>query len=190
MNKQIDPNTKTIRFPVPTSNRLQTIADKCGMTRLDCFAAMVDYFYKSKKDPRDLNDELLKKELVKRTDTIIAFIRTMEEELLRPLKKDGEKVIRMLNKLIDILNDQVAAFNDEQRAAVQKQSLALERVLSNIQSINLSQASAEKLKKRFIEILEYYIQAREQFGMGLMSKQADKDKLVEHVRAQMQAVKV
>ena len=105
MNKQIDPNTKTIRFPVLTSNRLQTIADKCGMTRLDCFVAMVDYFYKSKKDPRDLNDELLKKELVKRTDTIIAFIRTMEEELLRPLKKDGEKIIRALTKsLLFLMN--------------------------------------------------------------------------------------
>jgi hypothetical protein len=189
MNKQTDPNIKTIRFPVEADTKLQKLCDKSGLTRIEFFVAMVDYFYKSKKDPRDLNDELLKKELVKRTDTIIAFIRTMEEELLRPLKKDGEKIMRMLNKLIDILTEQVAAFNDEQRAAVQKQSATLDRVLSNIQSINMSQTSTEKLKKRFTEILEYYIQAREQFGMSIMSKQSDKDKLIEHVRMQVQAVK-
>jgi len=39
---------------------------------------MVDYFYKSKKDPRDLNDELLKNAINRKTDDIIAFIETEE----------------------------------------------------------------------------------------------------------------
>jgi hemerythrin-like domain-containing protein len=160
------------------------------MTRLDCFAAMVDYFYKSKKDPRDLNDELLKKELVKRTDTIIAFIRTMEEELLRPLKKDGDKIIRALDKIIAFFNQQIINFNAEQQALYGQQTQTLNKVLQNVREITMSQASATVMKKRFSEILEYYIQAREQFGMSMLSKQADRDKLVEHVRAQMQAVKV
>jgi hypothetical protein len=81
-----DQNIKTIRFPVTADQKLQKLADKTGLTKLDFFVYMVDYFYKSKKDPRDLNDELLKKELVKRTDTIIGFIKMMEEELLKPLK--------------------------------------------------------------------------------------------------------
>jgi len=61
MNKQQDLNIKTIRFPVSADEKLQKLADKTGLTKLAFFIAMVDYFYKSKKDPRDLNDELLKK---------------------------------------------------------------------------------------------------------------------------------
>ena len=79
------------------------MADKCGLTRIDFFIAMVDYFYKSKKDPRDINDELLKKELVKRSDTTIGFIRTMEEELLRPLKKTPKRSMRSKRKSLTIL---------------------------------------------------------------------------------------
>ncbi|GAC1307544.1 MAG: hypothetical protein NVSMB24_19590 [Mucilaginibacter sp.] len=55
-----DKNIKTIRFPVKTDEKLQTIANKSGLTKLDFFIYMVNYFYKSKKDPIDVNDELLK----------------------------------------------------------------------------------------------------------------------------------
>ena len=98
-----DQNIKTIRFPITADSRLQKMADKCGLTRIDFFIAMVDYFYKSKKDPRDINDELLKKELVKRSDTTIGFIRTMEEELLRPLKKTPKRSMRSKRKSLTIL---------------------------------------------------------------------------------------
>lgn len=189
MNKQTDPNIKTIRFPVDAGIKLQKLCDKSGLTRIEFFVAMVDYFYKSKKDPRDLNDELLKKELIKRTDTIIAFIRTMEEELLRPLKKDGEKIIRSLDKIITFFNEQIIRFNAEQQTLYSQQTQTLNKVMQGVREIALSQTSAEKMKKRFSEILEYYIQAREQFGMSLLSKQVDKDKLIEHVRMQIQAVK-
>src|SRR5476651_1847328 len=101
MNKQTDPNIKTIRFPVTADNKLQKMAEKCGLTKIEFFVAMVDYFYKSKKDPRDLNDELLKKELVLRSDRIIGFIRTMESELLLPLKIDGERIIKSQREVIN-----------------------------------------------------------------------------------------
>jgi hypothetical protein len=184
MNKQIDPNTKTIRFAVPTSNRLQTIADKCGMTRLDCFAAMVDYFYKSKKDPRDLNDELLKKELVKRTDTIIGFIRTTEDELLRPLISDTGRITTSQKQIVNYFNKEIIGHNKQQEEAYAKQESTLKSVYQFIQRIDKAQLDKSELKLRFSKILEYYIKAREQ--MGVMTKQVEKDALNQNVRQQLQ----
>jgi hypothetical protein len=184
MNKQIDPNTKTIRFPVPTSNRLQTIADKCGMTRLDCFAAMVDYFYKSKKDPRDLNDELLKKELVKRTDTIIGFIRTTEDELLRPLITSTGKIDTNQYKIVQYFNQHIITHNKEQKEAYAQQQATLKSVSSSMQRIERAQEDKALLKIKFSKILEYYIKARE--AMSMITKQAEKDALNQNIRQQLQ----
>jgi len=186
MLKQTDPNIKTIRFTVLTSNRLQTIADKCGMTRLDCFAAMVDYFYKSKKDPRDLNDELLKKELVKRTDRVIAFIRTMEDELLRPLITSNDRIDNSQQQIINFFNKHIITHNKALMEAYAKQETTLKRVDTSIRNIETLQLTKEMTKRKCIEILDFYIQHRE--AMGMMTKQMDKDNLVQNVRGQMKNV--
>src|SRR5476651_526127 len=101
MEEQGRNKIKTLRFSISVDEKLQKAALKSGLTKIEFFIAMVDYFYKSKKDPRDLNDELLKKELVLRSDRIIGFIRTMEEELLRPLKIDGERIIKSQREVIN-----------------------------------------------------------------------------------------
>ena len=115
MNKQIDPNIKTIRFPVDADTKLQKLCDKCGLTRIEFFVAMVDYFYKSKKDPRDLNDELLKKELVKRTDTIIGFIKTTDERLLRPLISSSGRIDNSQQRIINTLTNILLAITPNKR---------------------------------------------------------------------------
>src|SRR3569623_1823457 len=111
MNKQTDPNIKTIRFPVTADSKLQKMAEKCGLTKIQFFTAMVYYFYKSKKDPRDLNDELLKKELVKWSDNIIGFIRTLEDQLLRPLVKSFDKIIHSQGSIITYFKEHVITHN-------------------------------------------------------------------------------
>jgi len=60
---RIDENKKSVRFPEAVDERLTLLARKLGRTKRELFMQMVDYFYKSKKDPADLNDEVLKKEL-------------------------------------------------------------------------------------------------------------------------------
>jgi hypothetical protein len=187
MNKQTDPNVKTIRFPITADSKLHKMADKCGLTKIEFFIAMVDYFYKSKKDPRDLNDELLKKELVKRTDTIIGFIRTMEEELLRPLKKDGERISKSQEAIVNHFNKYIIAHNKEQKEAYAGQETKLTNVASAIKRMEVVQQSNEILKARFSKILDYYIQAREQ--MGVMTKQAETDALAYHVRMELQMIR-
>ena len=181
-----DQNIKTIRFPVIADQKLQKLADKTGLTKLDFFIYMVDYFYKSKKDPRDLNDELLKKELVKRTDTIIGFIKMMEEELLKPLKQDGEKIIRVQGNIVDFFNEHIINHNRELKTAYSSQLTKLNSVDVSIQKIEELQMHKILLKARFSKILEYYIKAREQ--MGVMTKQVEKDNLSRSVREQLQSL--
>jgi anion-transporting ArsA/GET3 family ATPase len=184
MNKQTDPNIKTIRFPVIADSKLQKMAEKCGLTKINFFIAMVDYFYKSKKDPRDLSDELLKKELVKRTDRIIAFIKTTEDELLRPLITTSGKIHTVQQKIVDYFNQSIIKHNIEQKEEHQSQQVLLTSLQRSIQNIDKAQLSKAELKTKFSQILEYYIKARE--SMGMMSKQADKDALNQNVRQQLQ----
>lgn len=56
-----DENTKSVSFPKEIDDRLALLSRKLGRTKRLLVMQMVDYFYKSKKDPADLNDEVLKK---------------------------------------------------------------------------------------------------------------------------------
>ena len=186
MEKQTDQNIKTIRFPITADSKLQKMAKKCGLTKIEFFIAMVDYFYKSKKDPRDLNDELLKKELVKRTDRVIAFIKVMEDELLKPLTKSFERMTNSQNSIVNLFNQQIIGHNKEQKEAYTKQQSTLQRMDTSIRNIETAQFNKDVTKRKCIDILNYYIQHRE--AMGMMTKQVDKDSLIENVRQQMKNV--
>jgi hypothetical protein len=186
MNKQTDPNIKTIRFPITADSKLQKMCDKCGLTRIDFFIAMVDYFYKSKKDPRDLNDELLKKEIIKRSDNIIGFIRTQESDLLIPLKKDSERQIRLQTSLLDIFNKQVLPHAQRQEAFNKEEVKLLNDIWQYLMAGKKATFDREKLKKCFSEILEKYIRERDQ--MGMMTKQSEKDSLADQVRMELQMI--
>lgn len=183
MDKQTDQNIKTIRFPITADSKLQKMAEKTGLTKIEFFIAMVDYFYKSKKDPRDLNDELLKKELVKRSDNIIGFIRTLEDQLLRPLVKSFDKIITSQGSIVKFFNEHIITHNKEQKAAYGLQQTTLNSIHTSMKHVEAAQNTKDTIKRKCLEILNYYIQHRE--AMGMMTKQVDKDSLIENVRQQM-----
>ena len=183
MEEQGSHKIKTLRFSISVDEKLQKVALKSGLTKLDFFIAMVDYFFKSKKDPRDLNDEVLKKEINKKTDNIIGFIKTQEEELLRPIKKDGERMISAQGKIINFFNENIIKYNDEQKAASKTQSSNIGKIAEYLQKLDTSQYDKKALKDKFSEILEYYIKSREQ--LNVFNKQTDKDELTSHVRQQL-----
>ncbi|MGZ3811865.1 MAG: BfmA/BtgA family mobilization protein [Mucilaginibacter sp.] len=131
-----DENIKTIRFPVATDDKLQKLSDKSGLTKLAFFIHMVDYFYKSKKDPRDLNDEMLKNAINKKTDNIISFIKTQEQDLLIPLKKNADRVITIQGSLVDHFNKHIIKFNDEQRATYHTQTNQIAKIVQYLQTID------------------------------------------------------
>ena len=178
-----DGNIKTIRFPVKTDEKLQAIANKRGLTKLAFFLHMVDYFYKSKKDPRDLNDELLKNAINKKTDNIIAFIKTQEQELLIPVKKDAERMIASQMQVVGHFNNHIIKHNDAQKIAYKEQADNIGRIANFLGKLDAAQNDRKLLKAKFSAILEFYINAREQ--MGMMSRQADKEALIQNVRQQL-----
>src|SRR5476651_779019 len=165
MEEQGSHKIKTLRFSISVDEKLQKVALKSGLTKLDFFIAMVDYFFKSKKDPRDLNDELLKKELNKKTDNIIGFIKTQEEELLRPIKKDGERMIGAQRKIIDFFNENIIKHNDEQKAAAKTQSTNISEIVGFLKNLDKLQYDKNSLKTKFSEIMEYYIKSRDQLNV-------------------------
>ncbi|HEY0245507.1 MAG TPA: BfmA/BtgA family mobilization protein [Mucilaginibacter sp.] len=183
MDKQTDQNIKTIRFPITADSKLQKMAEKCGLTKIEFFIAMVDYFYKSKKDPRDLNDELLKKELVKRTDRVIAFIKVIEDNLLMPLITSTDRINNSQEQIVNYFNKHIIGHNKDQKEAYAKQQTMLNSVQTSMKHVEAAQYTKDTVKRKCLDILNFYIQHRE--AMGMMTKQVDKDSLIENVRQQM-----
>jgi hypothetical protein len=168
---------------VKTDERLQAIALKCGLTKLDLFRYMVDYFYKTKKDPRDLNDDLLKNAIHKKTDNIVAFIKTQEQDLLIPIKKESERMSVAQGKIVDYFNEHIINHNKRQAEAYTEQAQNIMQIANYLHKLDRLQSDRNILKKKFAELLEYYIRQREQ--MTMLTKQADKDELIRHVRNQL-----
>jgi hypothetical protein len=92
---------KSVRFSEETDRKFSLLAEKMGRSKQELFAQMVDYFYKSKKDPGDLNNEVLKKEISQGINRIISFIKTQEKETLAPMLADvreGQQLTRQVDQ--------------------------------------------------------------------------------------------
>jgi hypothetical protein len=178
-----DINVRSVRYPVAVDQKFEKIALKLGRTKRQVFIQMVDYFYKSKKDPLDLNDELLKNALMKNHQQYIGFIKSQENMLLIPIKTEMDRMIVSQVKIIESFNTQVLKANTDllnnQHALAQK--LTGVDVLMN--TISKSQQSKEHLKKQFLFILDGYIKSRDAFGM--MTSGREKDELIAVTRSQV-----
>ncbi len=75
------------------------------------FVQMVEYFYKSKKDPADLNDELLKNALLKNHQQYISFIRAQENMILLPIKAEVDRMSRSQRDIIERFNNEILKHN-------------------------------------------------------------------------------
>ena len=178
-----DINVKSVRYPEVTDQKFEKIALKLGRTKRKVFIQMVDYFYKSKKDPMDLNDELLKSTLLKNHQQYIGFIKTQEQILLVPIKSLIEKIGDSQRQIIDrfnksVLNHNVDVLNNQQALAAMMGEIA--RLM---EAILQSQKTKEMLKAQFISILEAYLKSREAFT--LMTSGKGKEELVASVKEQI-----
>ncbi|HZY35938.1 MAG TPA: BfmA/BtgA family mobilization protein [Mucilaginibacter sp.] len=164
-----DLNIKTIRFPVETDNKLIKMADKFGRSKINLFKQMVDYFYRTKKDPLDVNDELLKNTIIKGHQNLTGFIKTQEQTLLIPMKLDVDRMIGSQIKILDCFNKQILEHN--QHSSQQQTDL--------IKQINQMLQAKEQLKTKFIYLLDGYIKA----SMTLSAK--EKEELLKRTREQV-----
>ncbi|WP_138765820.1 BfmA/BtgA family mobilization protein [Pedobacter xixiisoli] len=77
---------RTVKYSIADAVKFEKIASKLGRSKRQVLSQMIDYFYRSKKDPKDMNDELLKNTIVKGQKDSIGYIRTQEKDLLIPIK--------------------------------------------------------------------------------------------------------
>ena len=204
---------KSVRFSTDTDLKFSKLAEKLGRSKQELFGQMVDYFYKSKKDPADLNDELLKKELGQGINRIISFIKTQEKEALSPMLADGRELKQALANLhrqvnglfgydehgyIDgyyaetqdlrhreakLLVEQQEKLYDHQ----QDMAAELQKLLSEARTyqseVKAHRQGKSALKAKFRAILDSYIQQRDALNT-LTQGRAVKD-LQDNVRSQV-----
>ena len=205
---------KSVRFGGDVVLKFSKLSEKLGRSKQELFGQMVDYFYKSQKDPGDLNDELLKKELGQGINRIISFIKTQEKEALTPILADG----RELKRAVASLHQQVSGLfgydaegyiegfyaetqdlrhreakligKDQEKLHKQQQDMAteLQKLLSETRTYQSEQKAYRQgknaLKAKFRALLDTYIQQREALN-ALTNGRAVKE-LQEHIRTQVE----
>jgi hypothetical protein len=178
-----DINVRSVRYPITVDQKFEKIALKLGRTKRQVFIQMVDYFYKSKKDPADLNDELLKNTLLKNHQQYIGFIKTQENMLLLPIKALVERIGESQRQVIESFNTEVLTHNVDVLNNQHALAAMSGEVARLMEAILQSQKSKETLKVQFLSILEGYIRLREAFT--LMTSGREKEELINSVKEQV-----
>jgi hypothetical protein len=138
---------KSVRFSQKTDQKFSQIAKDLGRSKQELFGQMVDYFYESKKDPSDLDDAELKKELFKGINRILSAITKQEKDLLTPILtevRDHEK-----NFLSPILT-KVGEMNKE--------------IATQVESEEATNSRINAIKHQYLKIFKYYMEKREQYN--------------------------
>jgi len=164
---------KSVRFTEATDEKFGKVAEKLGRSKQDLLAEMVDYFYKSKKDPSDLNDEALKKELSQGINRIISFIKVQEKDTLAPMLAEQKIQQQQINKLGDEFKEFFELLPEDKmrgkfvnlakellRASNSSKEILLD-VHKNQQAVYTLLKGKELLQNHYAKILENYIQVRE-----------------------------
>ena len=178
-----DINVRSVRYPVSVDQKFEKTALKLGRTKRQLFIQMVDYFYKSKKDPADLNDELLKNALMKNHQQYIGFIKSQENMLLIPIKTEMDRVSESQRKIIDRFNTEVLKHNVEVLNNQRAHAEAFTAVGRVMDVILKGIKSKDALKLQFLHILDGYIKSREAFGM--MTSGREKEELAAVTKEQV-----
>lgn len=168
-------NTNSIRYPKETDEKLEKLALNLRSSKKELFCQMVDYFYRSKKDPSDSGDEILKKELSSGISRIIAFIRQQEKDFLLPLFSDTAILKNASNSQKEVLEkiEQYLIEETKQTSTLTKQNIQITNALKYLIS---KQKEKEVLKEQFTQLLDDYIYKREEIGWT--SSNQKKEKLI------------
>lgn len=190
MRDQARTFTKTVRFTEDVNTKFSKLALKLGRDKRVVFEQMVDYFYKSKKDPSDLNDELLKNTLLKQHQQYIGFIKTQENDLLIPTKREIDRMVSALRKVLEAFNNDVLRQNEAQIKVIQvianNQDTQVKKFAQTdqlMQQILAALNTKEQVKAKFLYILDNYIKVRESFG--ITTPAVKKQELIETTKTQI-----
>lgn len=177
MMKQRD--TNSIRYPKETDEKIEKLAKSFRRSKKELFCQMVDYFYRSKKDPADPDDEILKRELSSGVNRILSFIRQQEKDFLLPLFTDSGILKTASLKQKELLEGigRHLLIESEQTSVLTKRS---EQVINGLKHLISKQKEKELLKEQFGRLLDYYINQREE--MGWTTSSVKKEELIAHIK--------
>ncbi|RZM18680.1 MAG: hypothetical protein EOO88_40085 [Pedobacter sp.] len=180
---------RTIKYNTQTAVKMDKIAQKLGRPNRLVFAQMVDYFFRSKKDPLDINDELLKNTLLRQHKDYIGFIKTQENDLLIPIKREMDRMTgnqRDINNILKELEKRsvtLASGQGELLSAGKNYGSKLSNTDEVLKKILVMLSTGEQLKKRFRYILGTYIKSRDAFG--IMTPAKEKEDLIRITKNQI-----
>ena len=178
-------NVKTVKFSEATDKKFCEISRTLGRTRRELFSQMVDYFYKNKKDPTDLNDDVLKSALTRSHRTYVGFIKNQEDLLLIPMKQTMDKMIANQKDIVRFFNEQVIGANQtilKRQLSQQEKFVKMDRVMKALEEQMETKA---KLKVKMLQILNGYIKTREEMGAF---KSREKEELADMARKQVESL--
>ncbi|GAA4904923.1 MULTISPECIES: BfmA/BtgA family mobilization protein [Mucilaginibacter] len=182
-----DINTRSVRYPEAVDQKFEKIALKLGRTKRQIFIQMVDYFYKSKKDPMDLNDEMLKNSLIKNHKDLIGFIKTQENDLLIPTRREVDRMVEAFRNVITFFNETLSPSLNTMLAGQQTASDRFKLIADVMKRVELQQTGKDQLKKQFVLILEGYVKARE--NISGFNTGREKEELLSTTKAQIEILR-
>ncbi|MNW97865.1 hypothetical protein D3C86_273180 [compost metagenome] len=175
---------RTVKYSISDDIKFEKIAVKLGRSKRQLLSQMIDYFYRSKKDPTDLNDELLKNTILKGQKDYIGFIRAQETELLIPIKRDATSIVELLKRIASSFDSQVIKYNEQVLLNQSNQGKGLSSVYQTLGNIEKKIEAKASLKQKSMSILNRYIRDRE--SLGLMSSAREKEELAKQARKQLE----
>ncbi len=172
-------NVNTVKYPASLDTKFAKVATSLGVTKRELFIKMVEYFYRTKKDPSDFNDDLLKTSLAKSHKAYTSFIKAQEQLLLIPMKESMDKMIANQKDIVKYFNEQVVNANKNILKGQQEQNVKL---LETEKLLLKEFDNKERLKASFLQILNGYIRNREDLGAF---KTREREELAETTRKQV-----
>ena len=172
-------DTNSIRYPKEVNIKLEKLAKGFKRSKKELFCQMVEYFYRSKKDPSDPGDEMLKRELSSGINRILSFIKQQEKDFLLPLLTDKDLIKGALSeqkKLQQAMGKHLLADTAKTELLITENK----QLLSGMKFLISNNTEKETLKNEILKLLEYYISQREE--MGWTTSSAKKEELISHIK--------
>lgn len=172
-------NVNTVKYPASLDIKFAKVAISLGLTKRELFIKMVEYFYRTRKDPADINDEQLKSSLAKNHKAYTSFIKTQEQLLLIPMKESMDRIISNQKDIVKYFNEQVVNAN---KTILKNQKEQVTKLQETEKLILKAIENKERLKANFLQMLNGYIKNREELGAF---KTREREELAEMVRKQV-----
>jgi hypothetical protein len=173
---------RSIKYSEGEGKKLDLLALKLGRSKRLVFLQMIDYFHRTKKDPLDINDELLKNTLLKQHKDYIRFIKTQENDLLIPTKREVDRMIESQKKVIAAFNSLLKQ-NEAIPIALDQHNQYLSHLEKGNKRIQAMLADKEQLKLLFLSIFDAFAASRD--NISSLGSRKEKEQLLLNTRNQI-----